>query len=94
LLLIGKRDRDHEFAHRFCGPPHPSTLDKKVEKKASLMLQTPRKKNPRAGKAGAAIAELRGILEALYDGSSTHPSRTQAQVQSLLQRQNYPPRAR
>jgi len=63
----------NEFAHRFCGAPHPSTLGKKVEKKASLMLQTPRKKDPPAGKAGAAMAELRGILEALYDGSSSKP---------------------
>lgn len=57
-----------EFNHRFCGGPHPSTLVKKVEKKLSLHLQTPRKKEVIQGKNAGIISELKTALEATYDG--------------------------
>jgi Ca2+-binding EF-hand superfamily protein len=59
-----------EFNYRFCGGPHPSTLEKKVEKRPTLLLQTPRrKKDAPVGKAASAVAELQLVLEALYDGT-------------------------
>lgn len=60
----------HEFAHRFCGGPHPSTLGKKVEKKASLVLQTLKKReNASNNRVNAAMGELRDVLEAVYNGA-------------------------
>jgi hypothetical protein len=57
-----------EFNSRFCGGPHPSTLLKKTEKKLSLHLQTPRKKDHLSGKNANAVAELKIVLESTYDG--------------------------
>lgn len=56
-----------EFQYRFCGGPNPLTTGKKAEKKLSLHLQTPRKKEPLTGK-NSAVSQLRSVLEAVYDG--------------------------
>lgn len=56
-----------EFNYRFCGGPNPNTLLKKTEKKLSLHLQTPRKKPDPNGK-NSALNDLKGVLEAIYDG--------------------------
>jgi Ca2+-binding EF-hand superfamily protein len=57
-----------EFQYRFCGGPNPLTTGKKAEKKLSLHLQTPRKKEVLTGKNAGAIALLKSVLEAIYDG--------------------------
>jgi len=80
-----------EFLFRFCGGPDPRLAGGKKEKKQSLMLQTPRKKEVPQGKAAQLLADCRNVLEALYDGGKPRYkevdlSKSKALTQPLLKK--------